>query len=121
MVDSDWPATTRDESNSARRTKGVRQCVTAEIYLVFAMPFTLLSLGTIVLYAWVLEPRVPREAVPLPIAAVLVAGVTHAVRRREWGFASHAFAPALRAAVLFTAPAVAVILIAGAARGTLHV
>jgi membrane protease YdiL (CAAX protease family) len=84
------------------------------------MRFTAGILAAILSYTWFLEPRVPRAFVAVPGAIVLVLGFWHSRRTREWGFASDALWRGLRAATFFTVPAVLAILIAGAARGTLH-
>jgi membrane protease YdiL (CAAX protease family) len=82
------------------------------------MPFTLTILATILLYTWVLEPRgVPVAA---PAAVVLAAAVLSSIRSGEWGLSPAALLPATRAAVLFTVPAVIVVLVAGRITGTLH-
>ena len=82
------------------------------------MPFTLAILATILGYTWVLEPR----GVPVAVPAVLVVSIAllNGWRSGEWGLSPRALLPAARAAVLFTAPAVLVVLGAGMAFGTLH-
>jgi membrane protease YdiL (CAAX protease family) len=77
-------------------------------------------LVVILSYTWLLEPRLPRAFVVVPGAIVVVLGLWHALRAREWGLAPAAFLPGLRAAVLFTVPAVLALLAAGAALKTLH-
>ena len=82
------------------------------------MPFTLTILATLLLYAWVLEPRgVPVAA---PAAVIVVTAVLNNVRSGEWGLSPRALLPALRATALFTLPAVLGVLAAGMAIGTLH-
>lgn len=82
------------------------------------MPFTLAILGTILLHAWILEPRgVP---VAVPASAVVVLAAWRGLRTRTWGLSPKALISASRAAVFFTVPAVLVVLAAGFARGTLH-
>jgi len=82
------------------------------------MPFTLAIFATILGYTWVLEPR----GVPVAVPAVLVVSIAllNGWRSGEWGLSPRALLPAARAAVLFTAPAVLVVLGAGMAFGTLH-
>jgi len=82
------------------------------------MPFTLAILATILGYTWILEPR----GVPVAVPAVLVVSIAllNGWRSGEWGLSPRALLPAARAAVLFTAPAVLVVLGAGMAFGTLH-
>ena len=82
------------------------------------MPFTLTILATLLLYTWVLEPR----GVPVAAPAVII-GVTAILNNAwsgEWGLSLRAFLPASRATVVFTLPAVLLILAAGMVIGTLH-
>jgi membrane protease YdiL (CAAX protease family) len=82
------------------------------------MPFTLTLLATILLYTWVLKAR----GVPVWIPVAFVASVTawNGIRSGVWGLSLKAFAPACRAAALFTIPAVLIVLAVGMAIGTLH-
>jgi membrane protease YdiL (CAAX protease family) len=85
------------------------------------MPFTLAILTVILLHTWYLDPRLPRGvAGALPVGLVAALGVWHSARTGEWGLTWRAFRPALRAAALFTLPAVAFILLAGVWTGTMH-
>ena len=84
------------------------------------MWFSAGMLGTILAYTWLLEPRLPRAFVALPGAIVLALGGWHALRTGEWGLAPKALLSGLRATALVTIPALAGLLAAGAARGTLH-
>jgi len=84
------------------------------------MWFSAGMLGTILAYSWLLEPRLPRAFVALPGAIVLALGGWHALRTGEWGLAPKALLSGLRATALVTIPALAGLLAAGAARGTLH-
>ena len=84
------------------------------------MPFTAAILAIILTYIWVLDPRTPRAFVMIPIATVGLLGCWRALLTHEWGFKQSAFWPALRASSLVTIAAVAAILVAGAALGTLH-
>jgi membrane protease YdiL (CAAX protease family) len=82
------------------------------------VPFTLAILCTIVLYTWLLQPRgVP---VVIPALVVLLGGAWSAITSGRWGLSLKAFAPACRAAALFTGPAALAVLAAGLALGTLH-
>ena len=82
------------------------------------MPFTLAILGTILLYTWILEPRgVP---VVVPAAAVVVLTAWSALRTRTLGLSIKELVPASRATVLFTVPAVLVVLAVGFGIGTFH-
>ncbi len=84
------------------------------------MPFTFTILGVILAYTWVLKPRLPDAAVGVPVAIVLLLGLWHALRTREWGLEAHALIGAARASALFTLAAVAALLGIGAVMGTLH-
>lgn len=84
------------------------------------MWFTTAILTVILSYIWYVDPRTPRGVTAVPIALVTSLAVWHARREREWGFNWRALLPGLRAALLVTAPAVVVILMAGAWLGTLH-
>jgi membrane protease YdiL (CAAX protease family) len=82
------------------------------------MPFTVTILATILLYAWVLEPRgIP---VAWPAGMLLAATLLNNVVSGEWGLSPRALLPASRATALFTVPAVLAVLAVGAAVGTLH-
>jgi len=82
------------------------------------MPFTLAILGTILLYTWILEPRgVP---VVVPAAVVVVLTAWSALRTRTFGLSIKELVPASRATVLFTVPAVLVVLAVGFGIGTFH-
>jgi membrane protease YdiL (CAAX protease family) len=82
------------------------------------VPFTLGIFAIVLAYVWMLAPRGVHVA--LPVAGVAALALWNAVRTREWGLHPAAFAPALRLAALFTAPAALVVIAAGAAAGTLH-
>jgi membrane protease YdiL (CAAX protease family) len=84
------------------------------------MWFTTGILAAILSYTWILKPRLPGTFVIVPGVIVLVLGFLHARRTKEWGFAARALWPGLRGAALFTTPIVLAIVLAGAARGTLH-
>jgi membrane protease YdiL (CAAX protease family) len=84
------------------------------------MWFSVAALATILSYTWFFEPRLPRAFAALAGAVVLALTAVHAFRTGEWGFAKGALVPALRATALATIPAVAALLLSGAARGTLH-
>jgi membrane protease YdiL (CAAX protease family) len=82
------------------------------------MPFTIAILTTILVYVWMLEPT----GLPVGVPAAIVVALTiwSGVRSGRWGLSTAAFFPALRAATLFTVPAVAVVLGIGAGLGTLR-
>jgi membrane protease YdiL (CAAX protease family) len=81
------------------------------------MPCTLAILAAILSYSWIFEPRGVPVAVPAAVVALVAAW--SGWRSGEWGLSLEALAAASRAAFLFTIPAVAVVLAAGAAAGTL--
>jgi membrane protease YdiL (CAAX protease family) len=84
------------------------------------MFFTFAILAVVLSYVWFFEPQLPSSAVAAPVVIVLGLGAVNAARTREWGFRREAFGRALRAAALFTAPMIGIIVAAGAAAGTLH-
>lgn len=84
------------------------------------MPFSLAILVSILLQTWFIDQRFPRSPAYVTVGAVAALGLWHSVKTGEWGLNWRAFPPALRAVVLFTAPAVAAILLAGSWLGTLH-
>ena len=72
------------------------------------------------LHAWFLEQRWPREIVLLPAGIVIALTIRHDARHREWGFAPRALLPGLWRALVLTLVLGIVILAIGAALGTLH-
>jgi membrane protease YdiL (CAAX protease family) len=84
------------------------------------MPFTIAMLCVVLVYTWIVEPRVPRGLVGVPAAIVVGLAVWHAIRSGEWGAAPHALGGGARASALFTAAGVMLLLGIGAALGTLH-
>ena len=72
------------------------------------------------LHAWFLEQRWPREIVLLPAGIVIALTIWHDARHREWGFAPRALLPGLWRALVLTLVLGIVILAIGAALGTLH-
>lgn len=84
------------------------------------MPFTAAILASILIYVFLVEGRVPREAVLLPGAIVLALSVWHDFIHGEWGFSRRALWPGLGYALVITIPLSMVILGVGAALGTLH-
>ncbi len=84
------------------------------------MWFSTAILTVILSYIWYVDPRAPRGFTAVPIALVTALAVWYALREGEWGFDWRALLPGLRAAATVTVPAVVVILLAGAAIGTLH-
>jgi membrane protease YdiL (CAAX protease family) len=84
------------------------------------MPFTFTIFGVILLYVWILEPRLPGAFVSVPVALVIALGFWRTIRSGEWGLNPGAVMSGVRATGLFTAPVVVVVLACGAALGTLH-
>jgi hypothetical protein len=82
------------------------------------MPFTLAILATILGYTWLLEPRGVHAGVP----ALIVVSITvlNGLLSGVWGVSPKTLMPASRAAALFTAAAVLVVVVAGLALGTFH-
>ena len=71
-------------------------------------------------YVWIIEPRVPRSAVLVPAAVLVILTAWHDLRHGEWGFSGRALLPGLWRALTVTCAAVLLIVGAGAAIGTLH-
>lgn len=84
------------------------------------MPFTLAILVVLCSWTWYFEPRAPIEAVAIVAAAVIALTIWHDVKHGSWGLAGRAFWPGLMRVLLITLPAVALIVGAGAALGSLH-
>ena len=84
------------------------------------MPYTIAIVAAVLVHAWVLEHRWPREAVLLPAGLVIALTIRHNFVRREWGFAPRALLPGLVRALAITLLLCAVVLAAGAVVGTLH-
>src|SRR5262245_31924502 len=82
------------------------------------MPLTLAILGTILLHTWLLEPRDVPVVVPATVVVVLTAW--SALRSRTSGLSIKELLPATLATVLFTLPAVLVVLAVGFGIGTFH-
>jgi membrane protease YdiL (CAAX protease family) len=82
------------------------------------MPFTVTIFATILLYAWILEPK--GTPVALPGGVLLAATLLNNLVSGEWGLSPRALLPASRATALFTLPAVLAVLGVGAAIGTIH-
>ena len=82
---------------------------------------TAIAIVAIILtYIWFVEGITDRAWVYAAAGAVLALTFRHAARTREWGVKPSAFSGAARQAALWTALAVAGILVAGASAGTIH-
>ena len=84
------------------------------------MPFTVAILAVVFAWTWCLEPLAPPEAVVIIAIAVVALATAHDARHSRWGFDWRAFRPATVRVLIVTVPAVALIIGAGAAIGTLH-
>jgi hypothetical protein len=84
------------------------------------MPFTLAILAVVLCWTWFFEQRAPGHVVIGVGLAVLGLTAWHDARRREWGLDWRALGPGLARVLIVTLPAVVIILVAGAALGTLH-
>ena len=84
------------------------------------MRFTIAILAVILSYTWFFQSRWASSFVAAPVVTVLILGVWKAALTGEWGVKVSALMPGLRAAAMFTAAIVVILLGAGAARGTLH-
>ena len=84
------------------------------------MTNTLAIVAAVLLQAWFLDDRYPREVVVLPAGLIIALTIRHDWQHREWGFAWRAFWPGLVRALPITFVLCLVILAIGAAIGTLH-
>ena len=84
------------------------------------MPHTIAIVSAVLVHAWFLADRWPREIVLLAAGIVVVSTIHHDLKHREWGFAPRALVPGLVRALPVTLLLCGVILAIGAAVGTLH-
>ena len=84
------------------------------------MTNTIAIVAAVLLQAWFLDDRYPREAVVLPAGLIIALTIRHDWQHREWGFAWRPFWPGLVRALPITFVLCLVILAIGAAIGTLH-
>src|SRR5262245_41059882 len=84
------------------------------------MRFTSAILTVVLSYIWLVEPRVPSSYLAIPASLLILLTLWHSARTGEWGLAVQPMLPGFAAAAALTLPAVAVLLGAGAALGTLH-
>jgi hypothetical protein len=80
--------------------------------------FTVLAI--ILSYTWCVAPRAPRGSAAVPIVLIAALTIWCAARTGDWGLDWRALLPGPRVMALVTVPAGLVILLAGAALGTLH-
>src|SRR6185503_5907458 len=83
-------------------------------------PFTAAIMACVLSYVWIIEPRVPRSAVLVPAAVLVILTAWHDLLRGEWGFSASALLPGLWRALAVTFVAVLLIVGTGAGIGTLH-
>ena len=84
------------------------------------MPFSLTIFAVILSYTWLFEPSWRGAARAVPVVLVLVLALLKAGRTGDWGFRREALRGGLVLAAWTTAIAVAIVLVAGEALGTLH-
>jgi len=84
------------------------------------MPFTTAIMACVMTYVWIIEPNVSRNAVLVPVAAVVILTAWHDLRQGEWGFSGPVLLPGLWRALAVTLVALLLIVGAGAGIGTLH-
>jgi membrane protease YdiL (CAAX protease family) len=84
------------------------------------VPHTIVIVAAVLVQAWFLADRWPREVVVLPAGLIIALTIHHDLRHREWGVAPRALLPGLVRALLLTLVLGLVILGVGLAIGTLH-
>jgi membrane protease YdiL (CAAX protease family) len=84
------------------------------------MPFTAAIVGSVLIYVWFFEERVPRSFVCVPGTLVVMLTVWHDIRHGEWGLSWRALPPGLLLALKVTLPLALLLLGTGVALGTLH-
>lgn len=84
------------------------------------MPYSLSIVALVLLWTWLFATRVPHSAGMAVGAVVVLLALSHDRRHGEWGFEWRALAGGAWRALFVTIPAVALIVGAGAALGTLH-
>ena len=84
------------------------------------VPNTIAIVAAVLVHAWFLADRWPREAVLLPAGLIVFLTIRHDLKHREWGFAARALMPGLGRALPVTLLLGVLILGIGAAIGTLH-
>ena len=84
------------------------------------MPHTIAIVSAVLVHAWFLADRWPREIVLLPAGIIVFSTIRHDLKHGEWGFALRALVPGLVRALPVTLLLCIVILAIGSALGTLH-
>jgi membrane protease YdiL (CAAX protease family) len=84
------------------------------------VPNTAVIICAVLIQAWFLADRWPREVVLIPAGLIVALTIRYDIRHREWGFAPRALGPGLIRALAATLLLGIVVLAAGAFLGTLH-
>ena len=84
------------------------------------MPHTIAIVSAVLVQAWFLADRWPREVVFIPAGIIVFLTIHHDLKHRAWGFDPRALMPGLLRALPVTLLLSIVILAIGAALGTLH-
>ena len=84
------------------------------------MPHTIAIVSAVLVHAWFLADRWPREVVFIPAGIIVFLTIHHDLKHRAWGFDPRALMPGLLRALPVTLLLCVVILAIGAALGTLH-
>ena len=81
---------------------------------------TIAIVAAVLVQAWFLADRWPREVVLLPAGLIIFLTARHDLKHREWGFAPRALVPGLVRALPVTVLLGGLLLAVGAFLGTLH-
>ena len=84
------------------------------------MPYTIAIVCAVLIHVWFLADRWPRDVVLVTAGIIVLAAIRHDVKHREWGFDPRALMPGLLRALPATLLLCILILLTGAAVGTLH-
>jgi membrane protease YdiL (CAAX protease family) len=84
------------------------------------VPNTVAIVTAVLVQAWFLADRWPREIVLIPAGLIVALTIRYDLRHREWGFAPHALMPGMILGLAATLILAIVVLAAGAALNTLH-
>ena len=84
------------------------------------MPNTVAIVTAVLVQAWFLADRWPRQTVLVPAGLIVALTIRYDLRHREWGFAPHALMPGMIRGLAATLILATVVLAAGAALNTLH-
>jgi membrane protease YdiL (CAAX protease family) len=84
------------------------------------VPYTFTIVSAVMVHAWFLADRWPREVVFISAGIIVLATIRHDFKYREWGFDPRALMPGLLLTLPITLLLCIVIVGIGAALGTLH-